>query len=508
VTIGVISIIPDNDKDPGFFGQTTFGAGGVSIGDIPLKLLVAGLKSSAGTLTADTQVYGPVLSEDDIDTQAGAGSELARMGRAAFRIPGVQLYLATPSNGGSPAAATATITIGGTWSTTGMWKYYIAGEVITGGIAATDSTSDVAADIVTAVTAKTNLPVTAAAVGPIVTLTTKNLSVRATDNIIFQDRTDIPSGLTSVLAGGSAVTGDAITGSGVRMTGGAGTEDVTTLLATIKETRFNRIAAAQRDSTNLGLWETQINTMADPFNNKTQHIVFALNGSLSAANALALSPLNQWRAQLMWMLDSETPPPEIAAVMAALRTATEQTTPNVSYDDVALPGVVPQRDRNKWPSRANRVSALDNGVTPITSNESGEALVVRSITTRSQTSSGDPDARTLDTSESVVPDYVRDVLSIYWRTVFKVQNPNVRDDPAPEERPLPAGVASPKLWNAAIKSQLLTLEDSNIVTEVALNPPKTVFNRTAKRLASIVPVVVLPLQHQIEVSVRQVPLSA
>jgi hypothetical protein len=59
---------------------------------------------------------------------------------------------------------------------------------------------------------------------------------------------------------------------------------------------------------------------------------------------------------------------------------------------------------------------------PITT-ANDQAMLVRSITRRSLTDTGDPDDRTLDTSEALVPDAVRDDLRLYWSTEYVVQNP-------------------------------------------------------------------------------------
>jgi len=334
-----------------------------------------------------------------------------------------------------------------------------------------------------------------------VTLTWKSAGVRGNDGILFADGSALPSGCTSALTGGAAVTGDGVTGSGVRFAGGVGTEDISTLLETLKPGRYHRIAAAQRDAQNLAKWEIQLDSKAGPTEGRMEHIVFATNSSLAAATSLAQLTLNNWRCQIAWHLDSESPPSEVAAALAALRTSTEQTTPNVSYSGRVLPGIAPQRDRTKWLNRSTRTSALDNGVTPINSTEQGSAVVVRSITTRSQTDAGDPDSATLDTSDAIVPDYVRDSIKLRWAQ-FVQANPHVRGDLKPGEKSIPEGVATPKLWAAEITSVLLDLQAQRILTQVELNLPRVSFNATAKRLAAIAPVVRLPLQEQAEVSVR------
>jgi phage tail sheath gpL-like len=506
VTTGFILEVSDTDKDPAFFGQTKFGVGPQTLSGQPMVLLLVGMKATGlGTLTANTQV-AKCASPEDADTIAGAGGELARMARKALQIQGIEIYLAAPAVPGGATAATATITIAGSMAaaSNSEWRYRIAGDYISGGISSSDTPTTVAAAIVAYITARSYLAVSAANVAGVVTLTTKSKGARQNDLIVWQDTAALPSGATSALAGGSAVGNG-----GVRFSTGSGTEDVTTLLATLYTGRYHRIGAAQLDASNLALWKAQLDNKAGPFENRMEHIVFASNTTLNTTTSRAQTTLNEQRAQMLWMLDAETPAPEIAAVFAAMRLQTERATPNVSYDRVVLPGVRPQTDEASIPNRATRVAALDVGITPLfTTTATGLVSIVRSITTRSQTDTGDPDDKTLDTSESVVPDYIRDDLRLFWLTDFLVNNPYVRDNRAPEEPPLEVGTATPDLWSAQVKSRLITVHQANkLNTRVVQNPPVSVFNKTAKRIASRVPVVVLPLQHQIEVSVEQVPYA-
>lgn len=504
----LIPTVAANFKVPMYIGQTTFGGGAASAGDQRLKLICVGLKDTAavGTATLDTEIFA-CPDADTADTKAGAGSELNRMLVAALRIPGVDLYgLAVTPNGGA-VAGTFTATVGGSWSTAGIIKLWIGGDLIEVGVGAADSTTNVASSIKAAVNAATRCVCSGDSLAAVFTGTHRSAGVRALNTIVFRDLTGAPSGLTLTLAGGTAVSGDADTGSGVRLVDGAGVETMTTALATLATTRNHRIAFAQQDATSLAAWETQIDTMAGPTINMTQHAVGALgSNALSTATSVAQTTLNDERFQILWMKDSETHPSEIAAVFAAYRTLIEQDNPNAGYDGYPLPGVRGQRYRPSRPTLATKVSALDASVTPVDTLDNGDAVIVRSITTRSQNNAGTvSNYNTLDTAQAVVPDYVRDVLALTWLD-FVAQNPYVRDDAAPEEPAAPAGVATPSLWNAEVTSQLLTLQDANIVTQVSTHPPITTFNPDGGGtgwLESRVPVVPLPLQHSIKVSVEQ-----
>jgi phage tail sheath gpL-like len=497
VTINIVGFSSTN-KVPGFFGETVYRAGPISVGDIPLILLLSGNKLSTGSATPDQDI-DDIQSLDQSDALHGAGCELNLMCRAALRVPGVKIKAAASAEAGGAVAATLTITIAGSWTTSGEWRYRIDGVPFSGGIAATDSVTNVATAIVAAVQADSHMPCSAANVAGVVTLTRKSKGTRGNDGTAFQDISALPSGATSTLGGAGA----AVTGPGLHFGAGTGTDNVTTLLTKILPGRYHRNAVAQADSSNIVRWRDQAVAKAGVLEGRMEHIVVAVSGTLGAATSLASATINAERVQLLHYLHSENHPSELAAVFGAIRTATEQDDPDAAFDDVVLTGVAPQSQAADWPTMANKVSALDNGVTPITTTPDGYAVVVRSIVTHCLLGAT-PDYRVLDTSQAVVPDYVRDGLGLLWTTQFKVGNPKVNSDPAPTARERPAGVATPKRWSQFATNYLLGLEAALILTDVALNPVVSEYNATAKRIMSIVPVIPAANQHQIGVSVRQV----
>lgn len=484
-------------KRPGFYGQVNFGAGPVSIGSIPLICLLVGLKDSSGTMTADTDVLD-VPDTTTLDGYAGAGSELARMGYVALKVPGVKIKIASPTGGGG-ASATATVTIGGTWSVAGTLTIRIGGKAVSCAVGASDTTDAVGTALANAINADTTLPVTAADLTSVVTLTVKQAGIRGNQYILFKDLTLAPSGLTATLAGGSSVTGG-----GVFLHNGTVSETMTTMLATLFPAHYNRIAIAQNDATSLAAWKTQFDDKAAAAEGHREQGIFATNSTLAAAATLSQTTLNSARFQQCWLLNSESHPSEIAAAMAALRTQSEQTDPDAGYDGAVLAGIAPQSQSGDFASAATQETALGEGVTPLVTNTDGTVSVVRAITTRSLNGSN-PDYRTLDTSQCTVPDYVLDLLDLEWTTSFAVSNTKVADDPATGEKPRPAGVATPTLWNKRVAVLLSQLEDQGILTETALNPPSSYFDDTGAtpHIMTSVPVIPCPQNHQVGVLVSQ-----
>lgn len=508
----VIDGYSDSDKVPGFYAETKFGASGINLGTLPFILLIVGLKaSSGGTLTNDVDVTD-IFSADDGATLWGAGGEGARMCRAVFRqgAGGARIKGCAPAPNGAAVAGTATITIviSGSTGSTGTHRVWIAGDLVEYNPASGLAQNAYATALAAKINTYPDLPVTASANTNVVTLTSKSLTVRAGDIIVFSEMVVTPTNFTSqTLAGGTAVTGG-----GVRLVNGAGVESLTNILALLEPARYHRIALSNNDATNLALWEAHIDSKAGVLQGRMEHVVVASNGSLAAATSLAQTTLNNHRFQMCWMLNSESHPSEVAAAMAALRASREQTTPNSGYDGVVLKGIVPQRKRADWANRATQQAALDAGLTALATTEEGTVTIVRSITTRSLDGST-PDYRTLDTAEAVVPDYGRDRLRLVWGSEFLPANPYVRPDPAASEPDPPEGQAYPLLWTKRVQSELRLMERENILTQTdpELYPshaPQSEWNAAAKRIMSAVPMTPLPIQHAIGVSVRQTGVIA
>lgn len=499
----VIQGFSQQDKVPGFVAETVFGAGPISASSIPLVLLICGLKLTGWStgLTPDVSI-APIFSAADADAAWGPGSEGARMAYKALKIQGITILGCAPTPGVSAAAATATITITGTATGVGTFSYRIAGDPITGGISSGDTPTVIALAIANAINAQPTMAVAASPSAGVVTLTWNSAGPRGNDGIIFQQTSFLAAGVSSAVAGGAALVSSAPGESGCRFHSGATAETLTALLATLTPKRYNRIAAAQYDATNLAAWVAQSNAKAGPLVGRTEQYVFGFNGTLSAVNSLASATLNDWRSQICWLLNSESHPSEIAAAMAALRVVKEQATPNSGYDGNTLLGIAAQASTADVAQRSTQQAALNSGVTPLVTDGQGKVNVVRAITTHCLNGSN-PDFRTLDTAQSVVPDFVRDDLNLLWTTGYVVANPYVRDNPSAAEQDPPAGVGTPNGWNATVTTELKSLERQLIVTQVALNPPLSLYDNVAGRIESAVPVIPLPLQHQIGVSVRQ-----
>ena len=281
-----------------------------------------------------------------------------------------------------------------------------------------------------------------------------------------------------------AVTGDAVTGDGVRFGGGTGTEDVSNLLAAIEADPiwYKRIVVSSLDATNLGKWEVFQDSQNGPMIGRPSQFILAHVGTQSAAQAISKTQLNHEAFEPLWAYDAETPAAEIAACHAVDRVLTERAGPegwNLSYSGSILPGVRLARDKAKLASdHSTQKSALKNGLSPLTKTAAGEAMIVRAIWSRCQNSDGSPNYLGLDVAEETSLQEVRELSANTWR-FWRTINLHVRDNFGKE--PTVPAVATPDGWKIALFSAVGAPMVAARVFET-LPTIRAAYNRTTKRI--------------------------
>jgi len=509
--IGMVFELSPTNKLPQVALKSVFGVSATGAAQIRYLLLVGACASGGGTLTANTQVKELVNPGDEEALTGGTGNELWRMVQMARRAdPYAKIKIATVSQS-STAAATATVTFGGSWTaaSSGPLLYRIGGCPIQVSILSTDTATTAGDALVAAITATPACPVTASNNAGEVTLTAKSYGTRGNDLIVWQDVSLKPSGLTSTLAGGASVASG-----GVRFTGGTATEDVSTLFnTTLDMESFWTGAAAIIDATNLARMETALDTRCGPTKRRFANLVFGSTKAFASSTSLAQTTLDNVRTMMLDDEEGETPGEEQAAFVAALRNAMEQENPNTKFDFWPVP-FVPQEAASKRKSETRQIAALDVGLTPVVTYN-GAVTIPRFITTRSLNSAGAADDGTIDVGQARTPDVINEEIGALWQGYTDALDPrahhHLRNNPAPgEEADIPAGVTYPKDWQQQVQAYMKGREAAGWVTEVDSHPTVVNMHPTAStpRFVQYTPVIVAPQTHQLEGTIAQTKFVA
>ena len=486
----ITSPISTAKKTPGSYIEVLLGVGPASAGDAPRKVLLVGHMLAGGTATADTAY--PIFSEEDAKTLFGQGSELHRMVKAAFAAyKGVTLYGVglTPPGGGT--AASGDIVFAGTATADGTFTIEVAGELIEVAVADGEAAATIGTNVRDAINDLPDLPVAATLAVATVTCTARHTGTRG-NNISLRSSGTV-AGITPTHHSGY-------------LTSGAGADTLTSALAAVSPTRYHLIAICADDATGIASWRTHVNDNAAPEEGRRQQVVCATKDTLANAITLATG-VNAARAQVAWHYNADDAPSEVAASVAATRAFYEGRDPAAPMSQVHGTLVSPLRPQ---PVEADRPlstetdSALNNGLTPITLDNAGNAYIGRSVTSRSQDSGGAPDYRVLDTSKVTATDYVADQIQVWW-SGFVLANPKFAPDDA-DGNPPPPGVCTPKTIKDGIYAELKALEPQ-ITTNVDTLKDQLVVEAAASpagRALALIPADIVEGAYQLAATVQQV----
>lgn len=503
--MSLTSILSADDKRPGTFLQVSLGVGPASAADAPRSILICGNKTSAGTATVAKRYA--VVSEDDARTLFGAGSELFLACKSALKVyPGATLYgICVAESGGT--AATGTLTATGTATADGTVDVEYCGEIISVPIASGTAQNAIATALEVALEDMTDWPLD------------KSTSMASTNVATVTFIHKGPRGNRASLRVVSNVPGVSMAGPATGyLTNGATADNSQNALDAVAPLRHHYIVAASDgegasatpDTTDLTRYRTHVNTYAGPDHGRRQVVVFGFGGTLADATTVATG-MNAARMQCAWVKKPEQLPLQIAAAVAALRARHESADPGVNLDDLVVTGISPSATETDWPTGATLKSALNNGITPLRV-VSGEQLLTRSITTRSQDTAANPSYSVLDTTKVTVPDFIADDFAVGIPAEFGAHGtrPGFKaGENDPEGEPPPEGVVTPLMLHDWTFARLLGHEDAGllepgsvelhkaeIVVELAKSP--------AGRFNLAFPLDVIEGAHQFAIDVRQV----
>ncbi len=439
-------VVDPNNPRPGFYIKVDFLKGASSPGAAGLKAaFVSPPAATPGNMVVGTEIRS-VFSAEDVEL--GSGRSLAYYAwKAAYENDKnilVDLVLCAASGG---ATATGTITFTGAPSSNMAFRLWVMGFAI-----------DLAWNVGEANTlardnavAKINQygadisVIASAGAGGVVNLTFRTVGPAGNDVRI---RTAIISG-----AGGTLPT------SGATLTGGTTEVDMTTALATlgVREYDYILICASNADaqgasSNNPARLATHIDNNLTGSTGKLQQGLYGSTGTIAQAKTNAIAR-NHTNLEHVLSRSSEDLPCEVAAAELGdrmRRRRLESNANRVLQPLKRLRGAADPTTAQYTDTEAG--DALNNGVTLVGYTANNAPMLVRSITTHSQDTGGNPDRRCVDTNETdSLYDYAKD-LRIALPQEYQTPDGQVKiaKDRQPGDDPNPAGVVEERDVKATI----------------------------------------------------------
>ncbi len=456
--------IPSTIRKPGIFHEFDLVSGAVGLTPLPNRVLLVGeLLGGVGPGSAVADVFQQIFDENQVDLLFGEGSVAALMCRKALeagRRIGVQpeLYCAGIADPAGTAAEW-TITVGaGTAAEGADLVFRIAGRTLRAGVSKDDDQDAAATAILAAINANlANLPVTAAVVANVVTLTAVNTGLNGNDIVVTVEDVGL-SDLTVT---------PAVTIAGV------GVADPTTALDNSLALYFETKAISTHLAADVTLLKAHLDDAWAPAAKRWTFAFMGETGSLATANTLSAAADDE-RICIVTYEDSPSLPSEIAAATAVA--VSSQVQPNFNWDGFELPLFVPP-DASVY-SDTEIESALAAGSTPFAPNDQRTTTtIVRLITTKT-TEGGNPfeNAKDLSTMRGLIT-VVRQ-LDVTFAQQFRAVNKS----PQVIKRMRSVAYSVLKLFEDdgvtqnvdALFPQLLVTPDATVKTRALVNTPESI----------------------------------
>jgi phage tail sheath gpL-like len=427
----VVTGLAANDPVPGVYQEINFAQGNSSGFEGERVALIIGNKTTAGSATTNTVLYGPdtvvpMQTEPDVISVFGAGSPVHRMFRRFVKVNQVtKLYaICVPESAG--AQATGTITLTNTATAGGSLRIYVGDEFVDTAIATGDTPTVIATAAVLNVNAQTHWPVTASNASGVITLTHKTRGPRG---------------------------------------------NWTRFLTTIFSHYFYYIISEAEDATQVGALLSQVNNQAQALTGTRQRVFSGSVDTLASTTTLATG-FNGARAELEWHKAAPWVPGEIAANNAAIYALFENTgtKPRNNYSGFgkdektkAFWFVPPSRDATAAPTRLDVKSALNNGITPIGVNTNGSTYLVKRVTTRSLNGST-VDYRIRDAHKVTIMDFLADAAQSKLANQFSGKD--LADDPPKGARPPGPDTLTPLILRGALLRLVDDFDENGMLQHV------------------------------------------
>jgi phage tail sheath gpL-like len=360
MTLIPITGIPDNFRVPGAYAEILMGQGPGSAAANEREVVLAMPMLASGTWTAG-KLYR-IRSEKDAQTGGGVGSPIHRGARKFLACNRKTTLWGLPvgeSTGVGLVAADFDVTWVGDPTARGATTVRVCGEDCTYCFSSTDTVTTIAAGVAAIINAKSHLPVTAANLAGVLTITAKLSGISQGTGAVDVLRvwTSIDPGCTTTISASGAV-GDTTAG----VDGATTTEaaNLATALATLNARRIYYIVSSANEATSYGNLALHILNKSQPDPGLRSVGIVAYTGALAGCQALAIAR-NYERLAIAWQEASDHDCAELAAQLAAVRSLHEATDPTYNFAGYSQPNwtILPAYLEADWPTSTDLIDAIN-----------------------------------------------------------------------------------------------------------------------------------------------------
>ena len=371
------------------------------------KILMVGQKTSSGTVAAETlkQVYSTDLG----DGFFGEDSQLAQMiryGKAAN--PYSDMYAVALDDAGAATAAEGAITVSAVCSQNGTLPLYVDGRSVPVQLTTTMSGMQIASAIAEAINELDHMNVTAVASAAAsglakVAVSAANAGLCGNDKdlrICYYATDKVPTGFSYSLTA---------------FAGGATNPDLDDVWAVTGDEHFHHVISPYTDSANTTSINTELERKWGPLVQAEGRAYAAARGTVSALTSVGAALISK-HLSILGAHDSPSNPTQWAAVYGAIAGYHLNIDPARPLQTLVLPGIMPaSADSGNRFTIGNRNTLLWNGITPYYTDQMGQVMLDRTITTYQTNAHSVIDPSYLDVNTHATLGYIRYQVR-YWVT--------------------------------------------------------------------------------------------
>lgn len=289
--------------------------------------------------------------------------------------------------------ATGTITVTGPASAAGTIKLMFAGQKVAVAVANASVAATIATAIAAAVNANTALPVTAAAVAAVVTLTARHKGTAGNAIDVrhsFYQGDALPAGVTLAI---------------VAMAAGAGDPDHEPLWDVIRDSEYRTIILAHSNAEILTSLDAEMEDRFGPARMLESYCWTARAGD--AASLAAYGDARNGRlVTSIGTGKSPTPSWEWAGALGGIAGYYSAIDPARPLQTLRLPGIIAPAEPDRF-TRAERETLLRAGIATYLVDTGGNVLIERTVTMYQADAFGEPDTSFLDAETILTLSYLR-----------------------------------------------------------------------------------------------------